>query len=127
MSLDVKTEKKPSKVKEKEELTQENVPKAVNYLINEVAEMRAVLEHIESQLGLGVDKHRPIDAERVAEILGLTKNAINKMVRANRIPYYDKGEKIYFFEDELIKWVEQSRKGTISEKYKRNNDDEDGF
>lgn len=127
MSLDVITEKKASKVKEKEELTLENVPKAVNYLINEVAEMRAVMEHIESQLGLGVDKHRPIDAERVAEILGLTKNAINKMVRAKRIPYYDKGEKIYFFEDELIKWVEQSRKGTASEKYKREYDEEDDF
>jgi hypothetical protein len=44
----------------KEELTHQNVPKAVNYLINEIAEMRVLLEHIESQLGLGVDKHRPI-------------------------------------------------------------------
>jgi len=45
---------------EKEELTLQTVPKAVNYLINEIAEMRVLLEHIESQLGLGVDKHRPI-------------------------------------------------------------------
>ena len=64
---------------EKEELTLQNVPKAVNYLINEIAEMRAVLEHIESQLGLGVDKHRPIDIERAAEILGQTKNVIKKI------------------------------------------------
>jgi excisionase family DNA binding protein len=125
MNLDLKTENKTTKAKGKEELTLENVPKAMNYLINEVAEMRVVLEHIESQLGLGVDKHRPIEAERAAEILGLTKNAINKMVRTNRIPYYDKGEKIYFFEDELIKWVEQSRKGTALEKYKGEYDEED--
>ena len=51
-------EKKKEESVEKEELTLQNVPKAVNYLINEIAEMRAVLEHIESQLGLGVDKHR---------------------------------------------------------------------
>ena len=38
----------------KEELTLQNTPKAVNYLINEIAEMRVLLEHIESQLGLGV-------------------------------------------------------------------------
>jgi hypothetical protein len=44
---------------EKEELTMQTVPKAVNYLINEVVEMRVLLEHIEKQLGLGVDKHRP--------------------------------------------------------------------
>lgn len=37
---------------QKEELTLQNVPKAVNYLINEIAEMRVLLEHIESQLGL---------------------------------------------------------------------------
>jgi hypothetical protein len=35
----------------KEELTLQNTPKAVNYLINEIAEMRVLLEHIESQLG----------------------------------------------------------------------------
>ena len=30
------------------------------------------------------------------------------MVRGRELPYYDKGRKIYFFEDELVKWVEQS-------------------
>ena len=106
--------------KEKEELTLENVPKAVNYLINEVAEMRAVMEHIESQLGLGVDKHRPISVERAAEILGLTKNKIIRMVREREIPHYAKGKKTYFFEDELIKWVEGSRVKTWEEEYKKN-------
>ena len=37
---------------EKEELTLQNVPKTVNYLINEIAEMREMLEYIEKQLGL---------------------------------------------------------------------------
>ena len=53
----------------KEELTMSAIPKAVNYLIEEVAEMRAVLEHIEQRLGLEADKHRPILIERAAEIL----------------------------------------------------------
>ena len=106
--------------KEKEELTLQNVPKAVNYLINEVAEMRAVMEHIESQLGLGVDKHRPIGVERATEILGLTKNKIIRMVRAREIPHYEKGKKTYFFEDELVKWVEESRVKTWEEEFKKN-------
>ena len=63
----------------KEELTLQNTPKAVNYLINEIAEMRVLLEHIESQLGLGVDKHRPINIEKACQILNQTKNGINKM------------------------------------------------
>ena len=101
-------EKKKEESTEKEELTLQNVPKAVNYLINEIAEMRAVLEHIESQLGLGA-----------AEILGQTKNVIKKMVRGREIPHYDKGRKIYFFEDELVKWVEESRVKTWSEEYNK--------
>ena len=46
------------------ELTEKTVPKAVGYLINEVAEMRATLEDMKKQLGLGVQKHRPILIEQ---------------------------------------------------------------
>lgn len=102
---------------EKEELTMQNVPKAVNYLINEIAEMRVLLEHIESQLGLGVDKHRPIGIEDACRILDQTKNGINKMVRNCSIPHYLKEKKVYFFEDELVKWVEKDRVSTFQEKY----------
>ena len=106
----------------KEELTLQNTPKAVNYLINEIAEMRVLLEHIESQIGLGVDKHRPINIEKACQILNQTKNGINKMVRSRTIPHYIQGNKVYFFEDELIKWVEKGRVATLQEKYtsKRN-------
>ena len=57
----------------KEELTLQNTPKAVNYLINEIAEMRVLLEHIESQLGLGVDKHRWSETEPYLIIYKETK------------------------------------------------------
>ena len=101
----------------KEELTLQNVPKAVNYLINEIAEMRAILDHVESQLGLGIDKHRPIGIDDACRILGLTKNGINKMIRNRSIPHYIQENKIYFFEDELVKWVEKARIPTYQEKY----------
>jgi len=99
----------------KEELTLQNVPKAVNYLINEIAEMRVLLEHIESQLGLGVDKHRPIGIDDACRILDQTKNGINKLIRNQAVPHYTKENKIYFFEDELVKWIESSRVKTYSE------------
>lgn len=106
---------------EKEELTMTAVPKAVNYLIEEIAEMRAVLLHIESQLGLGVDKHRPIKQERAAEILGITDRALNKLVRANEIPYYKRNKEIYFFEDELVRWVEDARIAPYYEQIRKSN------
>lgn len=108
-----------NKSDEKEELTLQNVPKAVNYLINEIAEMRVLLEHVESQLGLGVDKHRPIGIEDACRILQQTKNGINKMIRNQSIPHYVKGNKIYFFEDELVKWVEKDPVHSYQDKYRR--------
>ena len=108
-----------NKSEEKEELTLQNVPKAVNYLINEIAEMRVLLEHVESQLGLGVDKHRPIGIEDACRILQQTKNGINKMIRNQSIPHYVKGNKIYFFEDELVKWVEKDPVHSYQDKYRR--------
>jgi hypothetical protein len=108
-----------NKSDEKEELTLQNVPKAVNYLINEIAEMRVLLEHVESQLGLGVDKHRPIGTEDACRILQQTKNGINKMIRNQSIPHYVKGNKIYFFEDELVKWVEKDPIHSYQDKYRR--------
>ena len=54
------------------ELTEKNVPKAVGYLINEVAEMRATLDKMEKQLGLGINRHRPILIEQAAESVHLS-------------------------------------------------------
>ncbi len=93
----------------KEELTMSTVPKAVNYLIEEVAEMRAALDFIEKQLGLGVNKHRPILIERAAEILQMKVGTVRRLVNNREIPHYKREHNIYFFEYELIKWVEESK------------------
>ena len=45
--------------KGREELTMNAVPKAVNYLIEEIAEMRATLDKMEKQLGLGSSHSDP--------------------------------------------------------------------
>ena len=76
------------KSNQKEELTTQNVPKTVNYLINEIAEVRVLLEHIEKQLGLGMDKHRPIRIEDACRILGVAINMLNKMIREISVPHY---------------------------------------
>ena len=87
----------------KEELTMNAVPKAVNYLIEEVAEMRALLDKMEKQLVLGVNKHRPILIERAAEILHMKVGTVRRLVNEREIPHYKRDHNIYFFEDELIK------------------------
>ena len=98
----------------KEELTMNAVPKAVNYLIEEVAEMRALLDKMEKQLGLGVNRHRPILIEQAAEILQMKIGTVRRLVNDREIPHYKRGYNIYFFEDELIKWIEDSKVKPIS-------------
>ena len=58
-----------------------------------------------------------IGIEDACRILEQTTNGINKMVRNQTIPHYLKGKKVYLFEDELIKWVEDDRIQPIQEKY----------
>ena len=98
----------------KEELTMNAVPKAVNYLIEEVAEMRALLDKMEKQLGLGVNRHRPLLIEQAAEILQMKVGTVRRLVNDREIPHYKREHNIYFFEDELIKWVEDSKVKPIS-------------
>lgn len=91
------------------ELTEKSLPKAVSYLINEVADMRATLDNIEKQLGLGANKHRPILIDQAAEILHMKVGTVKRLVEERNIPHYKREHNIYFFEDELIKWVEESK------------------
>ena len=94
---------------EKEELTLDTVPKAVSYLIDEVAEMRAMLDNMEKQLGLGVNRHRPVLMEQAAEILQMKVGTVKRLVEECNIPHYKREHNVYFFEDELIKWIEESK------------------
>ena len=98
----------------KEELTMNAVPKAVNFLIEEVAEMRAILDNMEKQLGLGVNRHRPILIDRAAEILHMKVGTVRRLVDNREIPHYKREHNVYFFEDELIKWIEDSKVKTVT-------------
>lgn len=97
------------------ELTEKTVPKAVGYLINEVAEMRATLDKMEKQLGLGINKHRPILIEQAAEILQMKVGTVRRLADERNIPHYKREHNLYFFEDELIKWIEESKVKLTSE------------
>ena len=50
--------------------------------------MRASLDHIEKELGLGADKHRPILIDRAAEILLMTVGTVRRLVNNLEIPHY---------------------------------------
>lgn len=94
---------------QREELDERNMPRALNYLINEVSELRSMLDDMKRQLQLDYDRRRPITIEKAAEVLSLKERAVKKLVKEGSIPYYKMGTTYYFFEEEIIEYVKKTR------------------
>ena len=82
-----------------DKITFEQLPQAVSLLIEKVGQL--------------ADK---VDLDDVAALLGKSASTIYAMTSEKRIPYHKRGNKLYFFEDEIIGWIEQGgTSGTGSE------------
>ena len=63
-----------------------------------------------------VDASRlPINIDRVSALSNLAKPTIYGLVGAKKIPHAKQGKKLYFFEDEIIDWIRQGKRKTLSE------------
>lgn len=58
----------------------------------------------------------PVDIDRACEITGKAKNTMYRYTSQGLIPHYKRGKTIYFFEDELLEWVRNSRLETLLER-----------
>ena len=52
--------------------------------------------------------------EQAAEILQMKVGTVRRLVNELEIPHYKREHNIYFFEDELIKWIEDSKVKPVS-------------
>lgn len=91
-------------------VTHNTLPDAVNLLIEQVAEIKTVVEKL-----LPVEKRTPIGIESACLILQKAKPTVYALVRTGKLPCYKSGKKLYFYEDELLKYIEQGRKKTTEE------------
>ena len=57
----------------------------------------------------------PIDIDRVSEITHLAKPTLYGRVAAKTIPHFKQGKKLLFFEDEILDWIRQGKRKTVSE------------
>jgi len=63
-----------------------------------------------------VDASRlPINIDRVSALSNLAKPTIYSLVGAKKIPHAKQGKKLYFFEDEIIDWIRQGKRKTLTE------------
>jgi len=106
------------------EISFENLPKAVAYLVKEIAEIKLLIQNM--QVYESKEKSIPIGVEEASRLIGKAKPTIYALVRQRKIPCYKYGKKLYFFEEELLEWISKGKKKTIQEiesaasKYKRN-------
>ena len=95
------------------EVSFDTLQKAVAHLMREVAEIKSLLEKI--QTPVVSTKRHPIGIDDACKILGKAKPTVYALVRERKIPCYKNGKKLYFFENELISWIESGKKKTILE------------
>lgn len=89
-------------------ITFEQLPQAVSMLIEKVGLLTGKVEKV---LGMTPQQHGEcrtlLTLNEVAALLGKSASTIYAMTSDKRIPYHKRGNKLYFFQNEIIAWIEQ--------------------
>jgi len=51
----------------------------------------------------------PIDVQAAAKLLNLSLPSLYRKTHHREIPHYKRGNRLYFFQSELIKWIESGK------------------
>lgn len=88
-----------------DKITFEQLPQAVSLLIEKVGQLA---DKVDEALGKATQQKgkRLLALDDVAALLGKSASTIYAMTSEKRIPYHKRGNKLYFFEDEIIGWIE---------------------
>ena len=95
-----------------ETLKFENLPSAVNELQKGQSDILALLLNKPASQPV---IERPIQLNEVAIITGLSKPTLYGYVQRNEIPCNKKGNRLYFFESEIINWIKTGKQRTLKE------------
>jgi len=94
------------------ELKFENLPNAVADLIQGQSELKAlILNKAETQ----PETDNPLSIDNIALLTGYTKPTLYGYCQKNVIPYHKKNGRLFFFKSEIIDWIMQDKRKSISE------------
>ena len=91
-----------------ENITFDKLPQAVGYLTEQVERIHQMVVALQPQVA--IDKHRIVEIDETCKITRKAKSTIYTLARKGLIPTYKRGKKLYFYEDELLQWIESGRK-----------------
>lgn len=99
-----------------DKITFEQLPRAVSLLIEKVGQLADKVDEALGKATQQKGRRLGLPWDDVAALLGKSASTIYAMTSEKRIPYHKRGNKLYFFEDEIIGWIEQGgTSGTGSE------------
>ena len=70
------------------------------------------------------DLHTVLDIKEASELIGKTIGTIYSLTSQKAIPYSKRGNKLYFFKDELLAWIKAGGKADIDF---RNDDNREAY
>lgn len=89
-------------------ITFEQLPQAVSLLIERVGQLANKVDEALGKTDHPQNgQHKLLTLDEVAVLLDKSASTIYAMTSEKRIPYHKRGNKLYFFEDEIIGWIEQ--------------------
>ena len=100
----------------KDEITFDKLPQAITYLTEQVAELKELVLELQPPES---EKHVLVEIDDASRIIKKAKPTIYNLVRKGVLPSYKKGKKLYFYEDELLKWIEGGRKKTVEQNHEQ--------
>ena len=80
----------------------------MGYLTEQVERIHKIVAALQPQTT--TDKHRIVEIDEACKITRKAKPTIYTLARKGLIPAYKRGKKLYFYEDELLQWIESGRK-----------------
>ena len=89
-------------------LTFDQVPEAVAYLVDEVASIK---ELVRIQVHAQPEKRLPISIQKASKLIGKAIQTIYGLTASGGIPHHKRGKQLYFYEDELLEWIQSGKNG----------------
>lgn len=85
-------------------LSFDGVPKSLALLHDKADNILSILTAIAKDKS-DVNRHVPIGMTEASRLLGKSPSTIYDMTSKRKIPFHKRGNKLYFFEDELLQWI----------------------
>lgn len=100
----------------------DRLPYYVASLMRKVDTVMEKLDRLISAPQEEADQHPVLDIREASELLGKSVGTIYSLTSQKAIPFSKRGNKLYFFKDELLAWIKSGGKADIDFRSDENRD-----